>query len=425
MSASPVAKFAKKIAPIDTDPSRRDPWLMAPTSGDKADAKGKSPKEQGAKRSEKRDAAGVKQETTPGPSASKSRDKAKAKQKGPSRSRLRMFNAPKKSRFAEMFVELLGMEWSECLFWLVGLLAAVISGFACIYWTLRDGFEFESADPASQAHIQFTDAFLYSISLTSTLGQANIHPVSSVALLAANAHAMAVQLVLVFVTGVFFARLEGHEFNISCADKMILSHFNRRNVLKTRLLFNSLADSIVDARFCIEYRRRVKLPEGGSFFKIDSLSLIKSHMMTCRVGMTVMHRIDESSPLYGKTRQDIVDERAEFQLSIIGFEPNTMQRTLFTKDFVGTDVVSGVDFKDNVIVTSTGPVIEHSNLNKVKPDKPFVPGSLEAGDEKDPLVEKSGSRQRRFSMVRLKSFHDGQEDNKDPDSCAVNAKQDG
>ena len=108
--------------------------------------------------------------------------------------------------------------------------------------------------------------------------------------------------------------------SISAADKMILSHFNRRNVLKTRscsthwLTLSWTRGSASSTKTC-------EAPEGGSFFKIDSLSLIKSHMMTCRVGMTVMHRIDESSPLYGKTNKILWTSAPNFSYQLSALSP--------------------------------------------------------------------------------------------------------
>ncbi|CAI7848039.1 unnamed protein product, partial [Closterium sp. NIES-53] len=69
-----------------------------------------------------------------------------------------------------------------------------------------------------------------------------------------------------------------------------------------------------------------------------------------RYGMTVRHLIDESSPLYGRSRDDLCLVNAQLSLAVIGMERASMQPVFHVEDYfvADEDVIWNADFEDMV-----------------------------------------------------------------------------
>jgi len=279
-------------------------------------------------------------------------------------------NNKRPSIFNEFFVEMVKMSAARAAFLVCGLLLLNVMAFVIIYMIdKRDGFQLETNDDGQQnSTVGIKDIFLFSLATTTTLGISPAVPVSTFSLLVANVQAIVVQMLLVFVTGVFFTRLSQTKPGIVAAKYAVIGEFNGRPALMVRFLFQQIETVLVDVRFALTYQRQIQLEKGGSFFKNDNLELMRQEANRSRVGGTVVHFIDEDSPLFGQTEEDLKATRATFQLGIFGSERSSMAPAVFIHDWEAKqgDIKHNAKYVDTILREAGTVKIDHARLHQVE-----------------------------------------------------------
>jgi inward rectifier potassium channel len=77
----------------------------------------------------------------------------------------------------------------------------------------------------------------------------------------------------------------------------------------------------------------VEGPPGAMKRKFEPLKLERDGIYFLALTWTVVHPIDETSPLYGKTVEDLARLQAEFLILIKGFD-DTFSQTVHSRSFV-------------------------------------------------------------------------------------------
>jgi len=254
-------------------------------------------------------------------------------------------------------------------FLVCGLLLLNVMAFVFIYMLdKRDGFQLDTNDGQQNSTVGVKQLFLFSLATTTTLGISPAVPVSTFSLLIANVQAIVVQMLLVFITGVFFTRLSQTKPGIVAAKYAIIGEFNGRPALLVRFLYNTTETTLVDVRFTLTYQRRIQLEKGGNFFKNDNLELMRSEAIRSRIGGTIVHFIDEDSPLLGKTEEDLKAARTTLQLGIFGSEQSSMAPAVFIHEWQAQkgEIKHNARYVDTIVVEPGIVKIDHAKLDQTE-----------------------------------------------------------
>mmetsp|Transcript_21522 Transcript_21522/g.32028 ORF Transcript_21522/g.32028 Transcript_21522/m.32028 type:complete len:372 (+) Transcript_21522:109-1224(+) len=250
-----------------------------------------------------------------------------------------------------------------------GLMIAALGITVVLFWILympiQDSFVHET-DPSLP--VGRLDLLLFSLGTTTTLGMSLVRPITSFALLIANLQALSVQVLLVFLTGVVFTRLTQPQPDIRAAACAVLGTFGGKKSLIIRYVFNN-PKVFLDVRMGVTYKRHVTLDNGSRFYKYDNLELMRNEAVRVRVAQTVVHFIDEDSPLFQKSILDLQEEKAAFDISIFGSEAFSMQPIYYVKSFeTSKGEVRVGRYKDMIYTDGNGQrVIDHAFLDIVEP----------------------------------------------------------
>ena len=83
---------------------------------------------------------------------------------------------------------------------------------------------------------------------------------------------------------------------------------------------NMRGNQIVEARLMAVWTQEAVTAEGVVFRKLQNLKLIRDTTVLFSLSWTVMHEIDETSPLYNMTMKDLEDHKAQFVVSMTGLD---------------------------------------------------------------------------------------------------------
>jgi inward rectifier potassium channel len=92
--------------------------------------------------------------------------------------------------------------------------------------------------------------------------------------------------------------------------------------------------------------RTVTTSEGMKLYKMVDLVLARDRSPALSRSWTVMHRIDETSPLHGLTPADFTADEVEITASVVGTDDTSLQPVHARRRYESKDIVWGARPKD-------------------------------------------------------------------------------
>jgi inward rectifier potassium channel len=181
------------------------------------------------------------------------------------------------------------------------------------------------------------DIFFFSIETLATVGYGVMHPGTTYGHLIASAEILAGMLELSIVTGLMFARFSKPTARILFSNVAVIARFNGVPTLMFRA-GNERNNLILEATVRASIARREKTAEGQEFTRFYDLPLERQSTSVFALSWTIMHRIDENSPLYGKSAEDLLDEGATLTLSMTGMD-ETLNDFVHARHSYGADEI--------------------------------------------------------------------------------------
>ncbi len=236
---------------------------------------------------------------------------------------------------------MLTLPWAGFFALLAGLFLAGNLMFATAYWLA----------PGSVAHARpgsFADLFFFSIETFATVGYGEMYPASAAGHVISSIEIFIGLLTLALITGLMFARFSKPTARVLFSDKAVVRTFEGRRVLMVRIA-NERHNRMVEPTAHLGIVRLERTAEGESYYRVHDLALERQRNPVFALTWTLVHRIDESSPLYGWDWQALQNARASLTVSVFGHDETIaasvyalheyeMDRVLFDHRFV--DVIS-------------------------------------------------------------------------------------
>lgn len=215
---------------------------------------------------------------------------------------------------ADLYHALLVRPWWFAL----GLLA---SGFLAINLTFA--LAFWATSGVANAH-GFADHVYFSVQTSGTIGYGGMTPTSTAANLLVTAESIVSLLTTALATGIVFAKYSRSTARIRFAQRPTVAPFDGRPTLRLRI-GNQRGNSIVEAQIRVVFSRTHVTREGETFYPQVDLALVRDRAPALSRAWTVMHVIDDASPLAGHDAASLAAIEAELFVSVTGVDETTMQ----------------------------------------------------------------------------------------------------
>ena len=211
----------------------------------------------------------------------------------------------------------LTMRWSIFLLWSVLAYVAVNAGFAGLY-LLQPG-SIANARPGS-----FGDAFFFSVQCISTIGFGGLAPATLYANVLTTAEAILSLAIVALATGSVFARISRPRARVMFARHAVVSLYNGAPTLFVRI-GNERSTQILAAEVQVTILRYERTQEGQMFRRFYDVPLSRGRTPIFALTFTIMHTIDERSPLFGATMDTMEGDDTEILVTVTGLEEATSQ----------------------------------------------------------------------------------------------------
>jgi inward rectifier potassium channel len=155
----------------------------------------------------------------------------------------------------------------------------------------------------------FLRGFFFSVQTFATIGYGTIHPVGLLPNLLVTVESYYSLLANALITGLVFARFSRPEAKIIFSENIVIAPYRNTTGLMFRLV-NNRNNQLIELRAQVLYARFVE--ENGNFVRrFDLLKLERDKVSFFPLAWTVVHPIDEDSPLYNCTEEDFRNNDAE------------------------------------------------------------------------------------------------------------------
>jgi inward rectifier potassium channel len=179
------------------------------------------------------------------------------------------------------------------------------------------------------------EIYFFSAETFTTVGYGRVNPVGDGVNMVAAIEAMTGFLSFAIATGLIYGRFAKPKSHIIFSDNALIAPFRGKTGLMFRLASYKDNHNLTNA----EIRVNVALLEqdnGNSTYKFYELNLERARVDTLMMNWTVVHPIDENSPLLGLNEEDMRAADVEVYVQIRGYDDvystTVIQRTSYTYD---------------------------------------------------------------------------------------------
>jgi inward rectifier potassium channel len=269
----------------------------------------------------------------------------------------------KRRYITDLYHHLLRGSWTRLFAVLLGAYAAVNCAFAELY--LLGGDCIRNAESGS-----FADALWFSVQTFATIGYGELAPLTPYANALVSLEAFLGMISVALGTGLMFSKFSRPRARIGFSKNVVIGSHNGRPFLQFRMA-NERSSHIAEARVKVSVLADELTAEGVYMRRFAELQVERSESPVFALSWTVLHSIDEQSPLFGVTPDNVEERLLSLIVTFMGLDEASMQTVHTRHAYTFEDVLFDHRFADMMGSTDSGRLlIDHGRLHSVIPVDP-------------------------------------------------------
>ncbi len=267
----------------------------------------------------------------------------------------------------------LTLSWPRFIALFFGVNIAINVIFALLYL----------AQPGSVSNVgpgSLTEAFFFSLQTLATVGYGVMAPQTLYGHVVASMEIFCGLAFTAIMTGLVFVRFSRPRARIAYATQAVVCRFNGRPTFMIRI-GNRRAHALTDATARLSALLSEWTEEGQFYRRIHDLHLARTRIPIFSLVWTLMHEIDENSPLYGCDPAHIGEKVTQIFLSIEARDPALAAHVYDTKDYDPEDVLFGHRYADALTIDAQGRTL--ADLTRIGSTEPEAGLSQAGQDQRD------------------------------------------
>jgi inward rectifier potassium channel len=236
---------------------------------------------------------------------------------------------------------MLGMKRGKFLLLLLLIYTSVNLVFAGIYYLI--GINHLAGINTGSTWKNFTEVFFFSAQTFTTVGYGRISPTGFVTSAVSTFEAFLGLLSFAIATGLFYGRFSRPQAFLKFSENALIAPFKDGTAFMFRLApykNNNLSEAEVKLTMVVTTEENGKLTD--KFYNLD-MELSKVNSLT--LSWTVVHPINEHSPFYGFSKEDIQKTDIEVLVYIKAFDEVFSNNVVARTSYVSSEIVWGAKFK--------------------------------------------------------------------------------
>lgn len=237
---------------------------------------------------------------------------------------------------------LLTMSWTQFLGLVLVLYFLSNIIFAVLYASLGAGSLVDTSEiPTTSLFIR---GFFFSVQTFATIGYGTIHPVGMMPNLLVTLESYYSLLVNALITGLVFARFSRPTARIVFSETAVIAPYRGITGFMLRLV-NSRNSQLIEVSAQVLFARFVE-KDGQKVRRFDLMKLEREKVSFLPLTWTIVHPIDEDSPMYKMSEADLIEADAEFLVMLNGLDETFAQIVHTRSSYKAQDIKCGYKFSN-------------------------------------------------------------------------------
>lgn len=251
------------------------------------------------------------------------------------------------------YLHLINMSWWRFLLTLFAVYMAVNLLFAFGYFALGPG-ELRGVDTSSEGG-RFLGGFFFSTHTLSTVGYGSISPKGLGANILASLESMLGVMAFAVATGLLYGRVSRPSARFGFSPNLLVAPYQDGQSLQFRVV-NRRQNSLTELE--VQMMLTTVRMEGGELTRqFDVLHLERKRVLFLALTWTVVHPIGPSSPLWGKSAEDLAQLQAEVMILIKAYDDTFSQTVAARYSYRHDEMVWGRQFAPAFSVDPAGDLV--------------------------------------------------------------------
>ena len=269
----------------------------------------------------------------------------------------------KKFSVSEIYSRLINMTWIKfiTLIFLWYFLLNIL--FAGIYFFI--GIEHLTIEKSTPFQ-DFLNSYFFSAQTLTTLGYGLVSPQGNITAFISSLEALIGLIGFAFMTGLLYGRFSKPKAAIRFSDVMVLRPFKEKRAVMFRLM-NKRTNVMIEPKIKVTLAINELDDKGGFSRKFFNLNLEREKIMYLPSTWTIVHEIEEGSPLYKYTDEQLLKLNAELLVLIEYYEDAFTQNVYQMHSYSFNDLRNNYKFTPAYYFDENGQaILDHGNLSKIE-----------------------------------------------------------
>ena len=202
----------------------------------------------------------------------------------------------------------------------------------------------------------FTDAFFFSLETLATVGYGVMAPATLYGHMISALEILTGVIFTAIMTGLLFVRFSKPKPKIVYAEKLVVTQHNGRPTLMLRI-GNARSSLLTNAAVSIHVLSRQVSIEGLKQRAIIELPLLRQRLPVFAILWTLMHVIDEDSPLHGLDAADVEMQDLRLFVTVSARDQMMGQEVSDLRNYAGADILFAHRYADAIKTLEDGSTI--------------------------------------------------------------------
>ncbi len=242
------------------------------------------------------------------------------------------------TQWKDIYHFVLTVPWSVFFLTLALIYVAINTSFAGLFLLSPHGILHERSN-------SFLDAFFFSVQTFGSIGYGVLAPSSTYVNFVVAFESFVSLMYAAIATGLLFARFSRPFARIVFSNVAVIAPFDGIPTLMLRAA-NQRANMMLDANATVSLARQATTREGITMRRFEELKLVRARSPLFSLSWTIMHKIDQSSPLYGATIDTFYDQEMEIIVLLSGTDETLAQLIYSRQAYTADDILFDRRFVD-------------------------------------------------------------------------------
>jgi inward rectifier potassium channel len=250
----------------------------------------------------------------------------------------------------DLYHWLITTSWNH--YWLVVFLFyGIVNGlFALVYYFI--GIDAITGIIHTNTLGDLMQCFFFSNQTFTTVGYGGMHPTAIFSSFVASLEAFLGLMSFALATGTLYGRFSKPKPRIKFSTNAIIAPFGEMTAFQF-VIANQRSSNIMELEAAVNFSW-VDKSEGDSLRRFKALNLELSKIAMFPMSWTINHIIDEESPMYGMSAEEILSREIEAFITLKGFDETYSQTVYIRRSYTAKDIIYGAKFERAFYVGETG-----------------------------------------------------------------------